>query len=139
MQNILDGVRNGHCYTARYVTLDICIGGGKYLPGDPVSEDEKEITYEISIKNINKLFKGCFFLNGKIVKEVLLKNDQDSVSFTIYNSGEPWWLRFGIYDMQGQVIAYVNPVYHKAVQPDKADFKNLLKEFGERYDKRYIV
>jgi len=57
----------------------------------------------------------------------------------MHNSGEPWWLRFGIYDMQGQVIAYVNPVYHKAIQPDKADFKNLLKEFGERYDQRYIV
>lgn len=139
VQNVLDGIRNGHCYTARYVTLDLCIGGGKYLPGDLISEDEKEITYEISIKNINKPFKGCFFMNSKIIKEVLLKKDQDSVSFTIHNSGEPWWLRFGIYDMQGQVIAYVNPVYHKVVQPDKADYKNLLKEFGERYDQRYIV
>ncbi|WFR58675.1 CehA/McbA family metallohydrolase [Anaerocolumna sp. AGMB13025] len=139
VQNVLEGVQKGHCYTARYVTLDIVINEGKYLPGDQIPPEVEEITWKIQINNIKKPLKGCFIRNGEIVKELRLTKKGENAEYTMKNTGEPWWLRFGIIDPEGQVIAYVNPVYNQLVQSGNEKFKQLRDEFGESYDKRNII
>lgn len=138
VQNVLDGIRNGHCYTARYVTLDISINGGKYLPGDLIFR-EKEILYKIDIWNINQPLKGCFLLNGKVIREYDLTKNQEQVCLSFQYTSEPWWLRFGLYDWEGHIIAYVNPIYNQIEKLIKKNFRNLLDEFGEIYDKGHTV
>lgn len=139
VQNVLEGIQGGHCYTARYVTLDIRINEGRYLPGDCVGAEEEVITFEIGIENITKPLVGRFILNGSIIEEILLKENRDSVKYSLKNLEESWWLRFGIYDREGHVVAYVNPVYHNPSELRKNSFKILLDEFGELYDKGCIV
>ncbi|MGB8454001.1 MAG: CehA/McbA family metallohydrolase [Anaerocolumna sp.] len=138
VRNVLEGVQQGHCYTSRYITLDININGGKYLPGDQIKE-EGEIIYQIRIDKIKKPLKGCFIRNGNIVKEVLLNENQEEAVYSVSSPDEAWWLRFGVYDMEGHVIAYVNPIYNKRIKANKVNFKTLREEFGEIYDQRYTV
>ncbi len=139
VQNVLDGIQQGHCYTARYITLEISIQEGKYLPGDQIQSGEEEITYRIGIDNINKPLKACFIRNGKVEKEILLKNNQEQIVYSLKNTEEAWWLRFGVYDTEGHVIAYVNPIYNKQAKGVKNSFKILRDEFGEIYDQRNTV
>ncbi len=162
IENIIDAVKKGHTYVARYVTMDICICQGKYLPGDEVVEDgdalvseinnsgkelnEKQITYEVRIDSkeiMDRELVGRFVMNNQIVKEIWLKKEQDkihdTVSFRMENKSDSWWLRFGIYDKEGHVIAYVNPIYRNKKACNASEFKILKEKFGEYNDKRRII
>ncbi|MFA9378674.1 MAG: CehA/McbA family metallohydrolase [Lachnotalea sp.] len=154
IRNIVDAVKKGHAYVARYVTMDICICEGKYLPGDEVEAvgevftsdinktgkelKEELITYEVHIdsnKILNRELVGRFILNNQIVKEIRLNKEQDkiydTVSFRMENNPGSWWLRFGIYDKAGHVIAYVNPIYRNKKACNASEFKILKEKFGE--------
>lgn len=145
VRNILEAVKAGHTYIARYITMDICICQRKYLPGDEVSLDEK-ITYTVGIESMERTDRelvGCFILNNQIVKEVPLNKVQnkihDTVALTMENNSGTWWLRFGIYDKAGHVIAYVNPIYRNRKICNASEFKILKEKFGEYNDKRHII
>ncbi len=139
IENILEGVHKGHCYISRYGSLAINICDNKYLPGDQVSVAEEIITYHIRLKGMCTPCLGRFIINGEIVKEITMNEEKLEASFTWNNTVKPWWLRFGLYDLQGHVISYVNPVYYKVNTCHNTTLKNLLDKFGEKYDQRHTI
>lgn len=139
VSNIIEGVRRGHSYIMRYGKLLITICDGKYLPGDRISEDEEIITYRVHIENIQIPCNGRFILNGEAVWEAALEGEGEEVCYELRPADQYWWLRFGLYDMSGNVIAYVNPVYNRVKRCPDTVFKNLYDRFGENYDQRNII
>jgi hypothetical protein len=138
VRNVVEGVRKGHCYVSRYGKLVISISEGKYLPGDQISE-ETEITYQIHLENMQVPCIGRFIMNGETVWEDTLDDRNSEASYQFTPSGKPWWLRFGLYDKSGHVIAYVNPIYNRTNMCQNAEFKNLYDKFGEKYDQRNTI
>ncbi len=137
VDNLINAMKRGNCYTARYVELDISIGQGRYLPGDEITGTE-EIEYSVAVHNVIKPMYGVFLLNGGIVKKEALEEGSEMIC--CINQKEDWWLRFGIYDIEGHAICYVNPVYRSRIQQNlKTDYKLLMEEFCEQYDKRNFV
>lgn len=130
--DILDGVRMGHVYVSRGITLDIDIkvtegmsDEKSYLPGDEIilDDDDGKITYVVNFKSeniknsygdINKIdetLKMLFIENGKIVGELIDNSGEVSFS-TTWRKNEFKWLRAEIRTLDNKFIAYVNPVYH---------------------------
>ncbi|SHO47538.1 CehA/McbA family metallohydrolase [Anaerocolumna xylanovorans] len=137
VNNLIKGIKKGHCYAARYVNLDISICQGKYLPGDEITEQE-EIEYRVTVRNVAKPMYGVFLLNGGKLKEQAL-SEGSQMTCKICPNGD-WWFRFGIYDEESHVICYVNPIYKESGAPKvQPDFKILWEEFHEQYDKRNSV
>ncbi|HWT73460.1 MAG TPA: CehA/McbA family metallohydrolase [Mobilitalea sp.] len=139
VRNIIEGIRKGHSYITRYGNLIIEICEGKYLPGDQISEKVEFITYRVRLENIQIACTGRFILNGETVWEAALSGDGKEAFYVLEPVDQPWWLRFGLYDTSGNVIAYVNPVYNRVNKCQNTVFKNLYDRFGERYDQRNII
>ena len=151
VRNIVEAVKAGHSYVARYVTMDISICGSNdscrnsYLPGDEITEDES-ISYTVEVKsmeNTDRELVGCFILNNQIVKTVPLNKSQgqipSKVEFVMEQNTDSWWLRFGVYDNEKHVIAYVNPIYQNRKKGNALPFKIVKEKFGEHNDKRDFV
>ena len=137
IDNVLNGVKCGHTYVSRFHKLNIRIGDGSVLPGSDVTNiyvDSYEITLDgIHDQVLGKAFVGRFVLDGLVVKEetidddnpkVLLEGIQDLVSDRHWH-----YLRFGIYDSEGHDVAYVNPIYWGVNEPVSYELGPLLKEF----------
>lgn len=140
--HLIEGVKKGHSYVARYVDLSIKIQNGEslILPGDEITDLQKGISYQVTVHNLSKPLMGRFICSSNVVKEELLDTNCTSTLFTFENLKEGDWLRFGLYDLEGHVIAYVNPVFHGERHKGKALFgeiyKNFEKEYSRTYDKR---
>ncbi len=135
VQNVIDGIGQGHCYAARYGALEITINDNKYLPGDEIWSEEAVIHYQVKLGDDHRPCIGKFLLNGEIVEEKLLNGENPSASYIFLNENEErWWLRFGLYDPEGHVMAYINPVYSKAGECKEARFKTLREKFERLYD-----
>lgn len=144
VENIINGIQKGHCYVARYVQLEINICNGKYLPGDQIHEEETTITFQVVVNKLTKAFVARFIMNGEVVKEALIDEENSEMSFEMsfemnHVEQTAWWLRFGLYDCDDHVIAYVNPIYKQLNKCKTTVFKNLMEKFGEVYDKGHII
>jgi len=133
IKNVIYGIKNGHSYVARYGTLEIDICDGKYLPGDLIIEEEEKLTYRILCNAFQDTCLGRFIQNGTIVAEFVIDKEHPEVLYTFANDKESWWLRFGLYTLEGDVIAFVNPVFNKRKMNKNIALKKLLKDFEEIY------
>lgn len=132
VNHLLEGIKKGNSYVARYLELDIRICQGRYLPGDRI--EEEEISYSVLAKNMDKNYMGRYFLNGEIVKEAMLSPEHPEITFHMKACKDRWWLRFGIYDLEGHVIAYVNPIYNREKECRSAEFAELLADLENQSD-----
>ncbi|QUI22611.1 PHP domain-containing protein [Vallitalea pronyensis] len=139
INHVIDGIKHGHCYVARFVQLDINIMHETYLPGQQIGDDVRELTYQIKVKNCCSTYRGRFICNGRVIKQQMISKKNSTMKLTIILSEDPFWLRFGLYDEDGHVIAYVNPIYNKLNEIAETKLSQLLEKFGEQYDKRYII
>ena len=138
VRNVIEGVRSGHCYVSRYGKLDITIGEGKYLPGDQVLEEAK-ISYQIRVENRKVPCIGRFIMNGRTVWENILDDKNSEICYQFTPPEGVWWLRFGLYDKAGHMIAYINPIYNRRNQCQNTEFRKLYDKFGENNDQRNII
>lgn len=139
INNIIKGIQKGHSYVTRFVELDINISDYKYLPGQQINNESETITYKVTIKNCVKDYRGRFIYNDEVIKEQKITNLNPTMDLTLENSEEHWWLRFGLYDEDNHVIAYINPIYNKLSKITETRLNILLEEFGEQDDKRHII
>lgn len=139
IENIISGIKNGHCYVSRYLTLDISIAHDKFLPGDKIS-DSSSISYKVQlVKNsLNEPLEGRFIMNGKVISKTLISQESPTAildDFMQYaDNPYDWWLRFGLYNYKGDVLAYVNPVYNKKENTKNITLDKLIEEFNKKYD-----
>lgn len=136
--NVLAALRHGHSYVARFFRLDIDMGG--LLPGDIVPEGQKR-PYRVSLSShhpyvADKTFTGRFIVDNKVVMEKRLSPEDREMALEdieAYLGEASWtWLRFGLYDGDGHVIAYVNPVYRGMKKPEHQGLGIYLEEFLTR-------
>ncbi|MBF4693820.1 CehA/McbA family metallohydrolase [Fusibacter ferrireducens] len=136
IQNLKDGLRNGRCYVSRWVSLDLNIMTGLINPGDGYKGTLDQ--YEVSLKwhgdvDAPEKFEGRFIYNGRCIQKGILTREhatmslEQPVSLELANS----WIRFGIYDMNGDVVAYVNPVYSTERNKRSGSLGTLMEAFSE--------
>jgi hypothetical protein len=130
VNNIIEGIKKGHCYVSRYGAIEIDICDDKYLPGDQIPECEEFITYHIKLNYNCKSCTGRFIMDGKIIKEVTMNDKNSEIFYTFKNEEKPWWFRFGLYDLQGDVVAYVNPIYNKRETSKPITLQELLDHYS---------
>lgn len=143
VDNILKGIKNGNAYVTRYEDLNIIIGKGKILPGQEVI-NINNLDYTVEIKNFGKQhvhqeYEGKFILNGEVIKtEILDENNPKAEIHDILSyvgNSDYWWLRFGLYDKLGHVVAYVNPIYYGEHSSNIYELDKLIKEFDTKTDR----
>lgn len=152
VKNIMEGVKNGNMYVSRFVVLDITIDHGQILPGSKYNLS-REFEYRITTTNMKQemykkqlsegVFIGRFIINGAVVQEqvlkegnrFVLKNVVEITKTYMNQSGlEYVWIRFGLYDQEDRIIAYVNPIYYGSKECSDCSLKMNLKEFNIIYD-----
>ncbi len=157
---LIENVKNGHMYVARFVALDINIGTGAYLPGERIADEElsQPFPYKIAVTcqglteaetHAIQGWEGRLIVDGVCVDKALLK-ETDTFVYEDLRAYLPMsddntkplsyhWIRFGIYDEQGEVTAYVNPIYIgdktnlQMLNQEDRTLGNYIKEFN-RHD-----
>jgi len=125
-QNIINGIQKGHAYVTRLVNLEIEIGNGLLLPGDEIS-DLFDFAYSVKVhdldvfytSNSNRFLEGRFILNGDVIQSKQIRVEENEMKLEniveILKERELinhfFWIRYGLYDSLGHVVAYVNPIY----------------------------
>jgi len=164
MGDIVDEVKSGHTYVSRFLKLDICINPDALKPGDSF-DPLRNLDYNVTC-TLQAFYKGrerkavlealdgarvFFVFDGKKVieepfvfdKTYSLKDYSKLKAFAgAKKRNEPHWIRFGIEDVNGYVISYVNPIWEagKLVYDElkkgklNTNFKDNLKEFNNIYD-----
>lgn len=143
IQNLKDGLRNGHCYVSRWASLDLNIMAGLIRPGDAYKGilNQYDVTLEWHEEiNLPKMFEGRFIYNGKCIQKGILTRDNPFMTLeqSVSLETEDSWIRFGIYDLNGDVVAYVNPVYCKE-RKEKAGLLGALMEAFYSDDKGHTI
>jgi hypothetical protein len=159
VETVLEALREGHAYISRRVALDITIAEGSLLPGDHVGnygEEDSDFSYVVSLRNLEDSpgttgYTAVFVLNSQIVQRTRLdlehplavlpsvKSVLRSVTAT-HTAGRAgtnasWWLRFGLLDEDGHVVAYVNPIFFGDFGKCDLGIGRLIEEFGGRHDR----
>jgi len=149
---IIEGVKYGNMYVARFLVLNISVNGEAVLPGEQCSKDQ-DLTYSVTLiydsvrkeenEQVEKLFSqavGRIIVNGQTIQEEPLYDGRNwTVKLTSKQMRSYGWIRFGIYDKDDSIIAYVNPIYYGDKKPESYQLGILLKEFDNQYDKRNII
>ncbi|MDK2867318.1 MAG: hypothetical protein PWP38_1633 [Clostridiales bacterium] len=143
---ILSHASQGHMIVARFVNLHISINMGEILPGQLIETDAVQvIQYEVSI-NWPDTYEGIateillrdakcqFIVNGDIVKATKLVNHTVYQMTASVHAKEDFWMRFGIVDGEGHVVAYVNPIYNRRESVMRKTYKTYLEEFNNIND-----
>ena len=139
VNNVIAGIQKGNCYITRFVEMDIEIMDGEALPGEEIHEGFSKIGYRVCITNFNDenvapRYIGKFILNGSVIKEKSLTKENPIIDIKINSPQEYWWLRFGLYDQAGNVVAYINPIYGDPIKTEERKIENLIKEFNKNYE-----
>lgn len=134
VKNLKQGLRNGNIYVSRGLNLEIQIDGGKQLPGNKVQESISSYVIAIDWKRASELSGhviGKFIYCGRVIQEEVLSVDSQVFSLKTpveFREGTEW-LRAGFYDLNGNVIGYVNPVYSSKRPLRDGDVLTLIKRF----------
>ncbi|GAU79203.1 CehA/McbA family metallohydrolase [Fusibacter sp. 3D3] len=145
IEHLKRGLRLGKCYVARWVSLDLKIMAYTIQPGTTYDGtlDDYQVTltwFDSDEGHAPERFEGRFFYNGRCIQIGVLTREnpimilERPVSLRTAES----WIRFGIYDMNGDVVAYVNPVY-SADRKKQSDVLGTLMEAFSRDDKGHTV
>jgi hypothetical protein len=143
---ILKHVSQGHMIVARFVQLTVDINAGSILPGQCFSMSEVvQIHYAVTIDwpetyagiAVTTLLKGAacqFIINGEIAKTMPLVKGVVCQMTVDADLAHPFWMRFGIVDGGGHVIAYVNPICNRREKTARKTYNTYLEEFNNSND-----
>lgn len=146
VRNLVDGIRRGHSYVARFITLDVSIDEGRILPGDRVPPGVSVLDYDIRVVDFGPMsataatlaLTGEIVLDGVIVKRVPLSPEQPAFGLhdvtSLVRDRESWWLRASVRDGTGSIVAYVNPIYCGEDESADVDVDVLIAAFEETRD-----
>ncbi|MFW5776784.1 MAG: CehA/McbA family metallohydrolase [Spirochaetota bacterium] len=146
IENLLSGIRRGHSYVARFVTLDISIDEGRRLPGDRVAPDASTFDYRVRIADfgepstsaVTSDLTGEIVLDGTVVARVPLSPEQPDFGvrdvMSLVHDRESWWLRASVRDGAGSIVAYVNPIYCGNDESGEETVDELIAAFEETRD-----
>ncbi|WP_461205645.1 CehA/McbA family metallohydrolase [Clostridium sp. DL1XJH146] len=138
VDNVIEGIKKGNAYVTRYEELDVIINNGQILPGEEVRTTDN-IEYYVEIKNfgsqyVHEEYIGKFILNGEVIKTVNMNNENKRANLvkntSLLKDIDYWWLRFGLYDIKGHVIGFINPIYKGRRNSDIYKLDRLIKEFN---------
>lgn len=146
IDNLMNGIRRGHSYVARFVTLDISIDEGRRLPGDHVPPDASTFDYRVrvadfggpSTSSVTSDLTGEIVLDGTVIERVPLSPEQPAFGVRdvmgLVHDRKSWWLRASVRDRTGLIVAYVNPIYCGNDESEDETVDDLIAAFEETRD-----
>ncbi|MFW5850581.1 MAG: CehA/McbA family metallohydrolase [Spirochaetota bacterium] len=146
IENLMSGIRRGHSYVARFVTLDISIDEGSRLPGDRVPPEASTFDYSVrvadfggpSTSSLTADLTGEIVLDGTVIERAPLSPEQPAFGvrdvMSLVRDRESWWLRASVRDRAGSIVAYVNPIYCGNDESGEETVDDLIAAFEETRD-----
>lgn len=139
VSNICQAVQAGHMFVTRHIALEVEIAGGAHLPGDELQVSGEELEYELRVTNFGSYeatqeLEARFLVNGVVVYSAELNANHRSCSWscTLPSGAEAdfWWARSELRDSNGQVVAFVNPVFCGSPLEDQITVDQLIVDFS---------
>ncbi|MBS7525342.1 CehA/McbA family metallohydrolase [Fusibacter paucivorans] len=143
---LLSNASLGRMIVSRFVKLNVMINAGEILPGQWLKiEANKTIQYTVTIDwpdvyegidavELLRDAKCQFIVNGAVSEQATLVKDRVYQMTVSVNATQDFWMRFGIIDGSGHVIAYVNPIYSRRESVPRMTYNTYLEEFDNIND-----
>ncbi|UUX33782.1 CehA/McbA family metallohydrolase [Fundicoccus culcitae] len=111
--NIVKSIANGMCYVTNGIDLEfnIKMNNETIIVGQRFTNNNTvyPITYEVSVKGVPNVHIQ-FILNGELIDYFV--QEETRVVFQIdISSNKYHWLRCDIYDKEGLLLGFINPIY----------------------------
>lgn len=114
---ILNGIRQGNTYVSRgpQLTISISVDGKSFIPGDDLTNaintsSEGVLHYRISVSQMES-GDICWVEDGETVEVVSLRGRTSFERCFTWKERDYAWARLDIRSADGDIIAFVNPVF----------------------------
>ena len=136
---LMERVRRGNMYVSRFCmgAFEIFCSGNRYLPGDELQFEEDTVSVEYHIRVYDTTERICLYMIRDGRRELLRQTEEADGSVTAeakaeFRQGEWSYMRTEVRNEAGELLAYVNPVYHGRKTHECMTFAEAVKKFEGR-------
>lgn len=126
---ILEAVNQGRVYVSRKPKLEISINQGIYWPGADIMDTE--VTYEIAVSDMQEEVYVNLMVNGKKKESKCLK-PHEIACFNVKFKKTYECVSIEIRDTIGDLLAFVNPIYHGQLKPSFRTWGEAVSAFDKQ-------
>lgn len=138
-KELMKRVRCGNMYVSRFCrgVFEIFCKGNRYLPGDELQFEEDTVSVEYHIRVYDTTERICLYMIRDGRRELLRQTEEADGSVTAeakaeFRQGEWSYMRAEVRNEAGELLAYVNPVYHGRKTHECMTFAEAVKKFEGR-------